>query len=251
MESSTKNRVLALLVALTAAFAAVTVVVLVTTGSFGPVWFAASLLVYGVLAAAGIAVAVLEPGAEAEHPSTPSPDQIELGDPEAIYTTPTGRVLSTDVHAGLDVRRLVFAVTRDDVRPIDDVETRLDGIDLEAEPVDHQALDRELAQRRTRNPHPYVDPDGVPVEILARAPLYRTRSGRLIEAVYRSPTGTRRGLFALVGGQATSIETVERRLDRLPVGSSPDPEAVRTAVEDRGAAPEDPDRPPAIEVTKP
>lgn len=253
MESSTKNRVLALLVALTAGYAAVTVVVLVVTGSFGPVWFAASLLVYGVLAAAGIALAVLEPEigrkTETERRPAPAAEELALGTTEAIYTTPTGRALSTDVHAGLEVRRLLFTVTRDEVRPIDDVETRLDAVDLDPAAIDVDAVEDELVRRHARNPHPHVDPDTVDVEVVARTSVYRTATGRLDEAVYRTPGGTRRGLFALVDGEATPIETVERRLDRLPVGRGPDPDGIQEAIDRHGRPEENPAQEPKIEVT--
>lgn len=254
VEDNTRNRLLALLVAVTAVFAAATVIVLFTTGSFGPVWFAASLLVYGTLATVGVGLAVLEPTEDTDATPETEPvaatqtSRIELGESEVLYETPTGRVLRTVARSGEDLRELLFAVTRDEVALVDDVERALDRLDIEVDgPAARGDVEDELERRGARRPGIRVDPDAVPVEVTETRVLYETETGRLVWARYRTPDGDRETLFAVQDGEATPIDEIEGRIDGLPLSSSPDDEALQTALRDHTR----PTQEPTPEVTNP
>lgn len=238
MEDTTRNRLLALLVAVTAVFAAATVIVLFTTGSFGPVWFAASLLVYATLGTVGVGLAVLEPtssaGAQVE-PSLAQPsseDRIQLHGTEVLYETPTGRVLRVEASTGDEERTLLFTVTQDELNLLDEVERRLDHLPAEVEASPSiEEIDAELDRQAARSLEPGIDPDTVEVELQAARTLYETGSGRLVWARYRGPSGDREQLFAVTDDQAIPIDEVERRIDQLPLASSPNDAEVQEALQ--------------------
>lgn len=241
MDTSTKNRLLGTLVAVTAIYAAVTVIVFFTTGEFGSVWFGSSLALYTVVAVAGVGLTLLaeeaKPEAQAasgEHPGPSKTDRLRHEKTATVYETPTGRVLRAFFSNGDTSQEVVFAVTPHEVLPAEDLARRLDALEVEAdEAISDEAIERALTRQRDRSPKPGVDPAEVAVVLLDRRPLYEASTGRAVRARWRTPLGDREGVFVVTDEQAIPVQAVERRLDRLDEAPTVlgDEEEIRSALE--------------------
>jgi hypothetical protein len=95
MSPRSRARLLWLLAAVTAAYALVNVVVYYATGRFGSAWFATSLLVYGALLVAALALAVTDPGqaVAAAQAGRAGPEASRLLARDVLYATKTGYLL--------------------------------------------------------------------------------------------------------------------------------------------------------------
>lgn len=235
-----------LLVAITAIYSLVNVITYYTTGSFGPVWFAASVLVYGALFAGAVYLAVLDIGrpsveeiaariaaeaeqeVEAEPPGIEPKRGFELIDHEPIYETRTGHVLRTRFRVDGDERTLLFAVTQDEVLPVTAIEERLDEISFDPPAIeDPRAIGGALDRRAERPGQPTPDPDSVHVEILDQEILYETATGQVLAATYRVGSEQRDGLFVVTNDEVLPVAEVEARLDGVDIEQLPvEPETV-------------------------
>ncbi len=147
-----RARTIWVLVAITAAYGLVNVLMFYTTDSFGPVWFATSLVVYGTLLVAAVALALLEAGSEpveateagVVEAAQPVADEaqpavasgLELLEEEVLYEVATGKLVRARFEVDGSERSLLFAITPDEVLPLDAVEERLDTVDLRVPPED-------------------------------------------------------------------------------------------------------------------
>lgn len=143
-----RARTIWLLAAITAAYGLVNVLMFYTTDSFGPVWFATSLAVYGALMAASVAMAVIDTGRGIAQPSadqggeatepapqpTPAPG-LELIEEEVLYEVASGELIRARFRVEGTERSLIFAVLPDEVLPLDAIEERLDAIDHRVPPL--------------------------------------------------------------------------------------------------------------------
>lgn len=249
----TRARWLWLLAALTAGYGFLNLLVFYTTGSFGPVWFAAGALVYSMLLVSALALSLADPGrpsAEAQAPRAEAGAEgtveaartpVELLDHETLYETRTGRVLRTRFRADGTERTLLFAVTDDEVAPLREVEHRIDEFDLEPRPIEDLRELGDALERRARQASSSLDPEDVHVEILDHEPLYEAEQGRVIRARYRVNGDEHAGLFAVTEGGVEPIEALEERLDEVAIHEmAVEPEAVYEQALAGGAPDEQP-----------
>lgn len=149
-----RARTIWILVAITAAYGLVNVLMFYTTDSFGPVWFATSLAVYGALLAAGVVLALIDTGPEAAEEATPEPEAVaatdaaqpavpegpspglELLKEEVLYEVATGKLVRAQFQIDGSERSLLFVITPDEVLPLDAVEERLDTVEHRVPPED-------------------------------------------------------------------------------------------------------------------
>lgn len=125
--SRTRARLLWLLAAVTAAYALVNVVVYYATGRFGPAWFAASLVVYGVLLVVALALALTDPGSEAAARAPPEASRLLARD--VLYTTKTGYLLRlTYLRADGEREARLFLCDADASTPLPDSEAWIDAL---------------------------------------------------------------------------------------------------------------------------
>lgn len=225
----TRTRWLWLLAALTAGYGFLNLLVFYTTGSFGPVWFAAGALVYSLLLVTAIALSIADPGRaverveerepEATEPgaSEPSRSPVELIDHETVYETRTGRVLRTRFQANGAERTLLFAVTDDEVAPIGEVERRIDEAGLEPREIEDLRELEEAIERRARKPTTSLDPEHVHVEIVDHEPLYETERGRVLRARYRVNGHEHASLFTVTDDGVEPVDALDERLDGVEI----------------------------------
>lgn len=256
LNEQNRSRLLWILVAVTAAYGMTNVLVFYTTESFGPVWFASGLLVYGALFTAAVFLSLVDTGVplsrEAESPEdvakTAEEDRpsLELLDHETVYATRTGRVLRTRFRSGDRERSLLFAVTGDEVLPVNDLEERLDRLDVPDARIDSlREVEDSLDRRSSASPVEALQPSSVHVEILDRETLYRTQTGRVERVEYETAGRRRERLFALTSSEVVAIHDVEARLDgvdvdELPVEAERRFQEALAAREDRSAIPVNP-----------
>lgn len=252
MEISEQNRArwLWLIVGVTAVYGLINVIMFYTTDSFGPVWFAASLVVYGVLLVAAVALALLDTGraeTEAKAPvvtvqspvtvtepePTPEPKLeaeppkseiagLELVDHEVLYEVPTGRVLQVTARTdGVD-RSLIFAITRDEVLSASEIESRLDEVDIDPPEIKQISdVDAALDHRSDRPRNPTVSDDSVPVEILDHEVLYEVPSGAVLEVTYRVREAERTDLFVVTDDEVLPISEIDADLEGIERSTLP------------------------------
>lgn len=172
MTEINRARTIWILVAITVAYGLVNVLMFYTTDSFGPVWFATSLAVYGALLAASVAMAVVDTGRDTDQPPVgeeravtevaPQPAEpggIELIAEEVLYEVATGKLVRARFQVDGSERSLIFAITPDEVLPVDGIEERLDAIDHRVPPragIDEveAALERRAAAQHDRDDGP-------------------------------------------------------------------------------------------------
>lgn len=243
-ESLEENRArgIWMLVAITAIYAMVNVITYYTTGSFGPVWFATSILVYGILFAAALYLAVLdtgrpsleeiaskiaaeaEPAAEAQvETGAARPTRgFELIDHEPIYETRTGHVLRTRFSVDGEERTLLFAVTEDEVLPVTAIEERLDEVAFDPPEIeDRRSVEDALSRRAERPGQPSTDPESVHVKILESEVLYETVTGQVLDVTYRVGDRQREGIFVITDDEVLPVAEIEARLDEVVLGQLP------------------------------
>lgn len=232
LTEQTRARWLWLLAAVTAAYGFLNLLVFYTTGSFGPIWFAAGALVYSLLLVSALALSIADTGRSAQpveparepqadtveaSSAEPSRTPVELIDHEAIYKTRTGRLLYTRFRANGTERRLLFAVTDDEVTPIGEVERRVDDFDLEPRPIEDLRALEDALERRASKPPASLDPEDVHVEILDHEPLYEADRGRVLRARYRVNGDEHVSLFAATDEGIEPVDALEERLDGIEV----------------------------------
>lgn len=235
----TRSRWLWLLAAVTAAYGLANLVVFYTTGSFGPVWFAAGVVVYSLLLVGALALSLVDPGrpaaegqaaqveATAEELPQAQRAPVELIDHETLYETRTGRVLRTRFRAEGTERTLLFAVTDDEVAPLREVERRIDESDLEPREIEDLRELEDALERRARQASGSLDPDDVHVEMLDHEPLYEAEEGCVIRARYRVNGDEHASLFAVTEDGVEPIQELEERLDEVAIDElAVEPEAV-------------------------
>lgn len=251
MEISKQSRArwLWLLVAVTAVYGMVNVFMFYTTASFGATWFAASLVVYGVLLVSALALLLLDTDeepveVEIEAPvsvadTEPQPDPqpperqsrgTELLDHEVVYEVPTGRVLEATVRTDGVERSLLLAITSDEVLRIEEIEARLDGVDIDPPPIDRISdVDEALERRSDRPRDPTVGDDRLAVEILDHEVLHALPSGDLIEVTFQVEGTEHTDRFAITDDEVLPIHELDADLEGLE--RSPIPEQTLGEVE--------------------
>lgn len=164
LDQGNRRRLLWVLVAVTAGYGLLNVAIYYTTDSFGPVWFATSLLVYGMLLVAAVAMAFLETGPSGQRGAAPAGRLEQLGE-ETLYQTDTGRLVRARLRYGGQEHQLLFAIMADEVLPLETVEGRLDEVDVRVPP---QRLGSEIEQALARRSAGRPDSDDDPsVEVEA------------------------------------------------------------------------------------
>lgn len=235
---SARSRLMWGLVALTALYAIATVVVFVVSGSFGLIWFVASLVVYGLLFAVAVLFSATDPGRlEAivpgaaatesdDEPIEPEHTTARVLGRETRYETRTGRVLEVHAAVGDDERSFLVAETRDSILPMHRIEARIDRAALDApSPAPRDRVEAALRERASAEP-----PEAPTVAIDEQRTLYKAGAGRVVEATYRVDGQARQGLFVITPEGAAPIEDLETALDDLPPADDVDADAIDAAV---------------------
>lgn len=226
MSEQTRTRWLWLLAAVTAAYGLANVLVFFTTGSFGALWFATGVFVYGILLVSALALSLVDTGrpeAEAEPASAEPGDELgTMIDHETVYETRTGRVLRARFGQNGNERTLVFALVGDEVLPAHALEARLTDVETEAPAIGdvgevEDALDRR-AERGNGGPH---DPADIDVELLDREVLHESPHGRVLRARYRAGDEEHVRLFAITEDRVVPVDEIEGDLDELRVDELP------------------------------
>lgn len=120
MQERTRTRIIWTLVAATAAYALVNVVLHYAGAGFGAGWLIASVLVYGLLLMAALVLGFTDPGSPARAPERPAATEPDAAPVSVLYETATGRLESAGGRAYL-------ALTHDGARSLDDVERIVDA----------------------------------------------------------------------------------------------------------------------------
>lgn len=233
LDEQTRSRWMWILAAVTAAYGLANVLVFFTTGSFGPVWFAAGMLVYSVLLVSALTLSLLDPGrpepevVEAEAEAEPEAREQtalagELLDHETLYTTRTGRVVRARFGANGHERSLLFAVSGDEVLPVTELEERLDGIAGEPEPLEEVLeVEEALADREGRTEPIEPDPSSLAVDIVDHETLYHDGEAAVVRVRYRAGEEEHTRLFGVTEDEVVPIDEVEGELDTLRVDEIP------------------------------
>lgn len=228
MTERTRTRWLWLLAAVTAAYGLANVLLFFTTGSFGALWFATGVFVYGILLVSALALSLLDTGRPEEEaePARAEPEpEAELGtmiDHETVYETRTGRVLRARFGHDGNERTLVFALVGDEVLPAHALESRLTDVETEAPAIEDVGEVEDAIDRRTvRGTDGHDDLAEIDVELLDREVLHESPSGSVLRARYRAGDEEHVRLFAITEDRVVPVEEIEGDLDELRVDEVP------------------------------